>query len=63
MREINEESYLRYLADAGFRLDFVTPSKVYCLEGAASCVVRPFSRHFSPMGPEKAALFGIKRFE
>ena len=21
------------------------------------------SRHFSPMGPEKAALFGIKRFE
>ena len=22
-----------------------------------------FSRHFSPMGPEKAALFGIKRFE
>ena len=22
-----------------------------------------FSRHFSPMGPQKAALFGIKRFE
>ncbi len=21
------------------------------------------NRHFSPMGPEKAALFGIKRFE
>ena len=21
------------------------------------------SRHFSPMGPEKTALFGIKRFE
>ena len=24
---------------------------------------REASRHFSPMGPEKAALFGIKRFE
>ena len=24
---------------------------------------RAASRHFSPMGPEKAALFGIKRFE
>ena len=46
MREINEESYLRHLADGGFRLDFVTPSKVYCLEGAASCVVRPFSHGY-----------------
>ena len=46
MREINESSYLRHLADAGFRLDFVTPSKVYCLEGAASCVVRPFSHGY-----------------
>ena len=45
-REINESSYLRHLADAGFRLDFVTPSKVYCLEGAASCVVRPFSHGY-----------------
>ena len=46
MREINEDSYLRHLADAGFRLDFVTLSKVYCLEGAASCVVRPFGHGY-----------------
>ena len=45
-REINESSYPRRLADAGFRLDLVTLLKPYCIEGAASCVVRPFNHGY-----------------
>ena len=37
------------------------------IRGAAQALViqvlQSTSRHFSPMGPEKAARFGIKRFE
>jgi len=41
--EINTHAYPARLQEYGFRLDYVTLSAAYCVEGAASCITRPFN--------------------
>ncbi len=40
---VSEHAYQNRLLAAGFRLDYVGGSTVYCAAGAASCVQRPFN--------------------
>jgi len=41
--EMRLRSYPVYLRDKGYRLDYVTIAALYCVEGASSCVKRPFN--------------------
>lgn len=41
--EMKRYAYPARLQDNGFRLDYVPLSSTYCLEGAASCIIRPFN--------------------
>ena len=41
--EMRSYAYPVRLQENGFRLDYVTLSTAYCVEGAASCVTRPFN--------------------
>lgn len=41
--ELKRYAYPARLQENGFRLDYVALSSVYCVEGAASCISRPFN--------------------
>ncbi len=41
--ELKLYAYPARLQEKGFRLDYVTLSSAYCVEGAASCITRPFN--------------------
>lgn len=43
MDEMKLYAYPARLQENGFRLDYVTLSSAHCVEGAASCVTRPFN--------------------
>lgn len=43
MDELKIHAYTTHLLKNGFRLDYVSISSPYCIEGSSSCVVRPFN--------------------
>ncbi len=43
MDEMKRYAYPVRLLESGFRLDYVALSPAYCVEGAASCISRPFN--------------------
>ena len=61
---ISEKSYQKILADQGYRLDYVTINSAYCLDGAASCTLRPFNYfksrgYFSPVDDPLSMSLGL----
>jgi hypothetical protein len=43
MDELKVYSYPAHLLANGYRLDYVSLSSPYCIEGSASCIIRPFN--------------------
>ena len=57
-QDIEKHSYVNVLSDAGYRLDFAGISKIYCLDGAHTCVNKSFNDLKSRGYFEHSSTFG-----